>query len=161
MPLRIAAKVDAVDREYFAAQIEPLLTRPGITFVGEIGGSRKHEFLRNAGALLFPIDWREPFGLVMIEAMACGTPVVAWRGGSVEEVITEGVSGFVVDTIDDAVAAARRAFSLDRHACRAAFEARFTAERMARDYIALYADLIGRRGERGERRAATQGSHVD
>ena len=142
MPLRIAAKVDDIDREYFEHQIEPLLGADHIDFIGEIGPDEKGEFLGRARALLFPIDWSEPFGLVMIEAMACGTPVIAYRSGSVPEVITDGVSGFIVDDIDGAVAAVRRLDEIDRAACRAAFEERFTVERMARDYLAAYERLI-------------------
>lgn len=136
--LRIAAKVDEVDRAYFETVIAPLLDGPFVEFVGEIGEADKSAFLGEALALLFPIDWPEPFGLVMIEAMACGTPVLALPGGSVREVIEPGVTGLVVDDVDGAVAALERVARLDRAACRAAFEARFTAERMARDYLALY-----------------------
>jgi len=142
MPLRIAAKVDDIDREYFEQEIEPLLGADHIEFIGEIGPDEKGEFLGRARALLFPIDWSEPFGLVMIEAMACGTPVIAYRSGSVPEVITDGVSGFIVDDIEGAVAAVRRLDEIDRAACRAAFEERFTVERMARDYLAAYERLI-------------------
>jgi len=138
MPLRIAAKVDDMDREYFETEIEPLLGADHVDFVGEIGPAEKNEFLGRARALLFPIDWSEPFGLVMIEAMACGTPVIAYRSGSVPEVITEGVSGFIVEDIDGAVEAVRRLDELDRGAVRAAFEARFTVDRMARDYLPVY-----------------------
>ncbi|HLT25408.1 MAG TPA: glycosyltransferase family 4 protein [Zeimonas sp.] len=141
LPLRIAAKVDRADREYFENVIEPLLEQPGIEYLGEIGDEQKSEFLGNARALLFPIDWPEPFGLVMIEAMACGTPVVAWRNGSVPEVVDEGVTGFIVQSRDEAVAAVRRAGSLDRARCREVFEERFTAQRMARDYLRLYERL--------------------
>jgi glycosyltransferase involved in cell wall biosynthesis len=143
MPLRIAAKVDDVDREYFEREIEPLLAGAHVEFVGEIGPDEKADFLGRARALLFPIDWAEPFGLVMIEAMACGTPVIAYRSGSVPEVITDGVSGFIVDDIDGAVAAVERLDEIDRAGCRAAFEDRFTVERMARDYLQVYERLIG------------------
>ena len=141
MPLRIAAKVDPVDRKYFAEEIEPLLDHPLIEFTGEIPDSRKSEFLGNARALLFPIDWPEPFGLVMIEALACGTPVVAFRGGSVVEILEDGVNGFVVDSIEQAVEATRRVRTLDRRTCRLTFERRFTAARMAADYLAVYRRL--------------------
>jgi len=141
IPLRIAAKVDPADRAYFVSQIEPLLDHPLIKFVGEIGDDEKADFLGNARALLFPIDWPEPFGLVMIEAMACGTPVVAWRYGSVPEVIDEGVTGFVVDNEDDAVAAVEAAAGLDRDAVRAAFDRRFSSITMARAYVDLYQSL--------------------
>lgn len=136
--LRIAAKVDDVDRAYFESVIAPLLDGPFVEFVGEIGEADKSAFLGEALALLFPIDWPEPFGLVMIEAMACGTPVIAFPGGSVREVIEPGVTGFVVDGVPGAVVAIEHAARLERAACRAAFEARFSAERMARDYLALY-----------------------
>jgi glycosyltransferase involved in cell wall biosynthesis len=145
MRLKIAAKVDAADRKYFHESIEPLLTQPHVEFVGEIGDREKCDFLGNARALLFPIDWPEPFGLVMIEAMSCGTPCVAWRAGSVPEVINEGINGFIVETIDDAVAAVHRARSLDRHMVRAAFQQRFSAERMTRDYVRIYEHLAARR----------------
>ena len=143
MPIKLAAKVDAVDEEYFAAEIEPLLGSSHAEFVGEIGGDEKTELLSHARALLFPIDWAEPFGLVMIEAMACGTPVIAYRSGSVPEVIEDGVTGFIVDDIDGAVEAVGRLGELDRATVRASFEERFTAERMARDYLRLYEGLIG------------------
>jgi glycosyltransferase involved in cell wall biosynthesis len=142
MPLKIAAKVDKMDKDYFEQQIKPLLDHPLVDFVGEINEQQKDSFLGNAAALLFPIDWPEPFGLVMIEAMACGTPVVAFRHGSVPEVIQPGVSGFIVDDIDAAVTATEKALSLSRRACRDDFEARFTAERMAHDYVAAYEALI-------------------
>jgi glycosyltransferase involved in cell wall biosynthesis len=140
--LKIAAKVDRVDEAYFEARIRPLLDHPLIEFVGEIGEEKKGEFLGNAAALLLPIDWPEPFGLVMIEAMACGTPVVAFARGSVPEVIDEGVSGFVVDDVDGAVEAVRKLGILDRKAVRRRFEERFTVERMARDYVGVYRSLL-------------------
>jgi glycosyltransferase involved in cell wall biosynthesis len=142
VPLKIAAKVDRNDLEYFKQDIEPMLEHPLIEFVGEIGEQQKEEFLGHARALLFPIDWPEPFGLVMIEAMACGTPSIAFRCGSVPEVIEDEVTGFVVDDIDAAVAAATRIGELDRRACRAAFERRFSAKRMASDYVRLYSSLV-------------------
>ena len=142
MPLRIAAKVDAADAAYFRDEIEPLLDDPLIEFLGEIGGEAKSGFLGGAKALLFPIDWPEPFGLVMIEAMACGTPVVAYRCGSVPEVIEQGLTGFIVETEDQAVAAVRRIAEIDRRAVRARFELRFSANAMARRYLALYDELI-------------------
>ncbi|WBQ19268.1 glycosyltransferase family 4 protein [Sphingobium yanoikuyae] len=144
--LRIAAKVDNVDRAYWETEIAPLIDRyPNIHFVGEINEQQKAEFLGNASALLFPIDWPEPFGLVMIEAMACGTPVIAFRCGSVPEVIEHGRSGFIVDTEDEAVAAIEQLSHLDRGRVRSAFDARFTAARMAADYTALYHGLPGAR----------------
>jgi glycosyltransferase involved in cell wall biosynthesis len=147
MPLKIAAKVDRVDKAYWEAKIRPMVERsPNVEFIGEIGEPDKADFLGNATALLFPIDWPEPFGLVMIEAMACGTPVIAYRRGSVPEVIEEDVSGFVVDSIDEAVGAVRRAADLNRAKVRAEFERRFTAERMAHDYVAIYEHLLAARG---------------
>ena len=145
MPLKIAAKVDHVDRQYFEQTIAPLLTLPGIEYVGEVGEREKDELLGNAYALVFPIDWPEPFGLVMIEAMACGTPVIAYRQGSVREVIEDGVTGFIVDGLDDAVRAAERVRDLDRRRCRQVFEERFAVARMARDYLALYERLVDNR----------------
>jgi len=142
MKLKIAAKVDPVDQAYFEQQIEPSLSLPHVEFIGEIDESRKGAFLGNAAGLLFPIAWREPFGLAMIEAMACGTPVIAMRRGSVPEVIEEGVTGFIVDTEEEAIAAVRRLPELDRNQVRRRFEARFTARRMAKDYLRLYERLI-------------------
>ncbi|HEX6143306.1 MAG TPA: glycosyltransferase family 4 protein [Geminicoccaceae bacterium] len=139
--LKIAAKVDAADRAYFAEVIEPLLREPGVEFVGEIGDRDKTAFLGNAAAVLFPIDWPEPFGLVMIEAMACGTPVIAWRCGAVPEVVDDGVSGFIVASEDEAVSAVERASGLDRAEIRRTFERRFTSTVMARNYLALYWSL--------------------
>jgi glycosyltransferase involved in cell wall biosynthesis len=136
--LKIAAKVDAADRVYFHEVIEPLLQDPLIEFIGEIGDAEKSAFLGNARALLFPIDWPEPFGLVMIEAMACGTPVIAWRCGSVPEVIDDGVSGFIVDSEAEALAAVARLDRLDRRVVRHQFENRFSADVMARNYLQLY-----------------------
>jgi glycosyltransferase involved in cell wall biosynthesis len=144
--LRIAAKVDPADREYFEREIRHLLDNPLVEFIGEINDAQKNEFLGGATALLFPIDWPEPFGLVMIEALACGVPVVAFRGGSVPEVIDDGVTGFIVDTLDEAIAATRDVHRLDRRRCRAVFERRFNVTRMAADYLQLYARLIDRRG---------------
>jgi glycosyltransferase involved in cell wall biosynthesis len=146
VPLRIAAKVDPADKAYFREKIEPLLNHPLVEFIGEIGEREKQDFLGKAKALLFPIDWPEPFGLVMIEAMACGTPVVAWRNGSVPEVIEPGLTGFVVDSLEEAIEAAGDAGSLDRRLCRQRFEQRFTAERMARDYVAVYERVLARAG---------------
>lgn len=139
--LKIAAKVDKADENYFNESIRPLIKGPGIEYVGEINDSEKQAFLGGASALLFPIDWPEPFGLVQIEAMACGTPVVAWRRGSVPEVIDEGVTGFMVEDMDEAVAAVHKARSLSREAVRERFEQRFTSERMARDYVRVYHSL--------------------
>jgi glycosyltransferase involved in cell wall biosynthesis len=143
--LRVAAKVDPVDRDYFDHQIRPLLDNPLVEFIGEIGDEQKGEFLGRAEALLFPIDWPEPFGLVMIEALACGVPVIAFRGGSVPEVLEDGVTGFVVGTLEEAIEAARRIGEIDRHACRAAFELRFSAGRMAADHVRMYGQLVAGR----------------
>ena len=142
IPLRIAAKVDPADRSYFEAEIRPLLDHPLIEFIGEVNETEKSELLRGAMAVLFPIDWPEPFGLVMIEAMACGTPTIAFRAGSVPEVIDEGVSGFIVASVDEAVDAVGRLHLIDRASCRARFEKRFAADRMADDYVRLYERLI-------------------
>src|SRR5207244_792249 len=130
MPLRLAAKIDRADEEHFNSVVRPLLDRPGVAFIGEIDESQKAEFLGNAAALLFPIQWPEPFGLVMIEAMACGTPVIAFSYGSVPEVLDEGVSGLIVADEEGAAQAVPRALSLDRRRCREQFEARFTDARM-------------------------------
>jgi glycosyltransferase involved in cell wall biosynthesis len=141
LPLRIAAKIDRVDQRYFEEQIEPLLAHPLVEFVGEVGEADKATFLGDALGLLFPVDWPEPFGLVMIEALACGTPVIAFSRGSVPEVIDDGRTGFVVHTIGGAVAAVDRLNALSRDECRATFERRFTAARMAREYEDLYGSL--------------------
>ncbi|HET9470047.1 MAG TPA: glycosyltransferase, partial [Usitatibacter sp.] len=141
LPLRIAAKVEKSDLPYFESVVKPMLREPGVEFIGEIGERDKARFLGDAAALLFPIDWPEPFGLVMIEAMACGTPVIAYPCGSVPEIVEPGTTGFVVETEDEAVASVARLAGLDRAACRRAFEDRFTAARMARDYVALYREV--------------------
>jgi glycosyltransferase involved in cell wall biosynthesis len=139
--LKIAAKVDRVDNEYFERSIRPLLSGNDVEFIGEIGESEKNAFLGNAYALLFPIDWPEPFGLVMIEALACGTPVVAWNCGSVPEIIRHGETGFICQSIDEAVEAVKRVSSLSRKCCRQEFEARFRAAHMAGNYVHLYQHL--------------------
>jgi glycosyltransferase involved in cell wall biosynthesis len=144
MPLRIAAKVDPVDAAYFEQVIEPLLRDPLVEYVGEMGDADKGEFLGNAHALLFPIDWPEPFGLVMIEAMACGTPVVAYRRGSVCEVMEDGHTGFIVESLVQAVHATRRIREISRERCREVFEQRFTATRMANDYLEAYGHVLHR-----------------
>ena len=141
VPLRIAAKIDPVDEEYHAVSIEELMGHPLVEFIGEIDDAGKQEFLGSAAALIFPIDWPEPFGLVMIEAMACGTPVIAFDRGSVPEVIDDGVSGVIVESTEEAVAAVERALQLPRASVRARFEKRFTADRMADRYVALYEQL--------------------
>ncbi len=156
IPLKIAAKVDRADRDYYAEVVRPLLRRAGrhVEFLGEVGGRDKDEFLGSARALLFPIDWPEPFGLVMIEALACGTPVLAFRRGSVPEVIDNGVSGFVVQTVDEAVRAVGRLDRLSRAECRRVFEERFSAARMARDYLKVYRRVLERADGRAARRPA-------
>jgi glycosyltransferase involved in cell wall biosynthesis len=141
LPVKIAAKIDPSDAAYFKSEIAPLMDHPLVEFIGEIDDSEKSAFLGNARALLFPIDWPEPFGLVMIESLACGTPVVAFRGGSVAEVIQHGVTGFVVDDLDHAIDAASRTLTLDRRACRDAFTRRFSAARMTAAYVRLYRQL--------------------
>jgi glycosyltransferase involved in cell wall biosynthesis len=143
-PLRIGAKVDRADQVYFDARIKPLLDHPLVEFLGEIGEDEKQDLIGNARALLFPIDWPEPFGIVMIEAMACGTPVIAFRHGSVPEVIDPGCTGFIVDSIDEAIEAAGRIDTIDRRACRQRFEERFTAPRMAGNYLRVYGRLMDR-----------------
>ncbi|TMH05057.1 MAG: glycosyltransferase family 4 protein [Betaproteobacteria bacterium] len=139
--LKIAAKVDAADATYFRDSIKPMLVGPSTDFVGEIGDAEKNELLGGASALLFPIDWPEPFGLVMIEAMACGTPVIAWDRGSVSEIVDHGVTGFVVRSEEEAVAALRRADDLDRRTVRKTFERRFSAGVMAQNYLDSYSRL--------------------
>jgi glycosyltransferase involved in cell wall biosynthesis len=141
--LRIAAKVDKVDQDYFDREIKPHLNHRGVVFLGEIGEDRKEHFLGKALALLFPIDWPEPFGLVMIESFACGTPVIAYPQGSVPEVIDDGVTGFICVDIDQAVAAVKRAANFDRLSCRKRFEERFSSSRMAQDYLSIYRRLAG------------------
>jgi glycosyltransferase involved in cell wall biosynthesis len=141
VPLKIAAKVDAADRQYFRTRIEPLFAQRHVEFVGEISEAQKAEFLGRALALLFPIDWPEPFGLVLIEAMSCGTPCIAWRAGSVPEVVDHDVTGWIVDSVADAVEAVRHVGMLDRAAVRQRFEQRFSVERMAQDYLRIYRKL--------------------
>lgn len=142
-PLRIAAKVDNADREYFDAVIEPLLDHPLVTFVGEIDDSAKNDFIGNARAFLMPVDWPEPFGLVLIEALACGTPVIAYGHGAIPELLDDGVTGFVVHDQAQAIEAARKIDRIDRRRCREVFERRFAAPTMARQYVELYRELIG------------------
>ena len=147
VPLQIAAKVDPPDQEYFDREIAPLLHNPLIEFIGEIGEADKGAFLGDAVALLFPIDWPEPFGLVLIEALANGTPVIAFGHGSVPEIIDDGITGFVVADVDEAVAAVEAARRLDRDRIRRQFERRFSVERMTQDYLAIYQGIL--RGESG------------
>jgi glycosyltransferase involved in cell wall biosynthesis len=142
MPIKIAAKIDVIDKEYFESNIRKLFDHPLVEYVGEIGERDKADFLGNAHALLFPIDWPEPFGLVMIEALACGTPVIAYRLESVPEIIDEGTTGFMVNSLDEAVQAAKRLRSIDRLTCRRVFEERFSARRMALDYVEIYKQVL-------------------
>ena len=148
LPLKIAAKVDRVDEPYFRTEIAPLLVQPGVEFIGEINERQKADFLGDARALLFPIAWPEPFGLVMIEAMACGTPVLAFRNGSAPEVVDDGVTGYVVDSVDEAICKIGSLLALDRGRVRRRFEERFTAARMARDYVAIYRQLLSAKQDR-------------
>lgn len=146
MSLKIAAKISKDDQPYYEQVIQPLIeASPNVEFLGEIGEKDKNEFLGNAYALVFPIDWPEPFGIVMIEAMACGTPIIAFPGGSVAEVMEQGASGYVVTSIDEAVRAVERVASLDRRLCRGVFEKRFTAEHMTQNYMRIYRRLIAAR----------------
>ncbi|MBU6480719.1 MAG: glycosyltransferase family 4 protein [Nitrospirae bacterium] len=138
LPLRIAAKVDPADQQYYRSEIEPLLDHPLVEFIGEISDAEKDDFIGNALALVCPYDWPEPFGLVLIEALACGTPVLAYRRGSIPEIIGDGITGFVCESLAEMAEAVERLPLIDRRRCRSAFEERFTADRMARDYVALY-----------------------
>lgn len=142
IPLKIAAKVDPVDRDYFKRVLKPLLDDPLVEYIGEVNDKQKQELIGSAYALIHPIEFPEPFGIVMIESMACGTPVVAFKTGSIPEVIDEGVTGFVVEDIPSAVQALSKVRSLDRIRCRQVFEARFAAERMTKDYLAIYRQLL-------------------
>lgn len=155
IPLKIAAKIYNEDRSYFEHDIQPLLERSAsfVQFVGEVGGKAKDEFLGKAKALLFPVDWPEPFGLVMIEAMACGTPVIAWKNGSVPEVIRHGINGFVVASVDEAVRCLSHLSSIQRITCRQIFEAAFTVERMTADYLKVYEKVIRTMSQQRERNA--------
>jgi glycosyltransferase involved in cell wall biosynthesis len=143
IPLKVAAKIDNADREYYETHIKHLMDDPMVDFVGEIGDADKGAFLGNALALLFPIDWPEPFGLVMIEAMACGTPVIAYCNGSVPEIISPWKNGFIVTSEDEAVEAVNQAHKISRKGCRQIFEQKFTATQMAKNYLAVYEQLIG------------------
>jgi len=148
LPIKIAAKVDKVDVAYYEAVIKPLMALPHVEYIGEISDAEKTEFLGNAHALLFPIDWQEPFGLVMIEAMACGTPVIAFNRGSVPEVVENGVTGFIVEGVDEAVAAVQSLHQLSRGTVRSEFERRFSARVMAQNYVALYETLLQQKHRR-------------
>jgi glycosyltransferase involved in cell wall biosynthesis len=144
VPLKIAAKIYPEERAYFDTTLAPLMAAAGslVEFVGEIDDRGRDDLLGGAAALLFPIEWSEPFGLVMIEALACGTPVIAWRRGSVPEVLEDGVTGWIVDSVDEAVAAVERIDRLGRSSCRREFEERFDASRMAKDYLDVYRALV-------------------
>jgi glycosyltransferase involved in cell wall biosynthesis len=154
IPLKIAAKVDRVDDVYFRTQIEPLLDGTGVEFIGEINEQQKTQFLGEAQALLFPVDWPEPFGLSMIEAMACGTPVLAFRCGSVPEIVEDGLTGAIVGSMEEAIEALPRVIALDRKKVRQRFEQRFSATRMAKDYVSVYRSLLASSKSRGEKRDA-------
>jgi glycosyltransferase involved in cell wall biosynthesis len=162
VPLKIAAKVDRVDEAYFAQVIKPLLAGGGVEYLGEVSEDQKGPLLSGARALLFPIDWPEPFGMVLIEALSCGTPVISWNHGSVPELIDHGRTGFIVSTVAEAVDAVACVVNLDRWACRRTFEDRFTADRMARDYLAVYDTLLTRAAdyprEEGQRERSRRGS---
>lgn len=142
LPLRIAAKVDPADREYFRDAVEPLLSHPLVEFIGEITDDEKNEFLGNAYALIAPYDWPEPFGLALIEALACGTPVIAYRRGSIPEIIEDSVTGFVCDTLQDMIEAVKHIPLINRARCRSSFEQRFTVKRMVQDYLRIYDALV-------------------
>ena len=148
MPLKIAAKVDQVDQVYFDTTIQVLLDDPLIDYIGEIGEGEKSEFLGNAKALLFPIDWPEPFGLVMIEAMACGTPVVAYAQGSVPEIIKPGITGYLAKDAEEAIRLVKKIDKIDRKKCRAEFEHRFSVDRMAHDYVSAYKKVLSDKSRR-------------
>ena len=150
VPLRIAAKVDVADVPYFRQIIQPRLNDPGVEFIGEVNGRQKADLLGNAAVLLFPIDWPEPFGLAMIEAMSYGTPVVAWHHGAVPEVVDDGETGFIVSSVEEAIQAVPRAAALDRRRVQKRFAERFTAERMTLDYVALYQRLLARHKVRAD-----------
>lgn len=161
MRLKIAAKVDRVDAAYFRDSIEPLLKQPGIEFIGEINDREKERFLGEASALLFPIDWPEPFGLVMIEAMACGTPVLAFDKGSVGEIVEPGVTGMLANTVEEAAGKLASLLALDRRGIRKRFEERFSAERMALDYLTLYREIAARSNDRMAMAAENFGPPMD
>jgi glycosyltransferase involved in cell wall biosynthesis len=162
IPLKIAAKIDRVDEAYYREQIAPMLAGPGVEFIGEIHERQKAEFLGNAMGFLFPIDWPEPFGLTMIEAMACGTPVLAFDHGSVPEVVEDGITGIIVETEGQAIEALPRTIALDRKRVRQRFEQRFSGARMAEDYVAVYRSILdsslsGKMQERDETRQLLDG----
>lgn len=142
IPIKLAAKIDKTEKDYFEAKIKPLLNSELVEYIGEIGEKDKNEFFANALGLMFLIDWPEPFGLVMIEAMACGTPVVAWKQGSVPEIIDHGITGFIVDSMEEALSAVNQLQGFDKRRVRQVFEDRFSAKRMAKDYVELYEEMI-------------------
>lgn len=148
MPLRVAAKVDPTNEEYYQREIKPLLGDPHVEWIGEICDAQKSEFLGNAAAVLFPIDWPEPFGLVMIESLACGTPVIAFRHGSVPEIVEDGVTGFAVDSVEAAAARVRRIPQLSRARCRESFAERFSVRRMCDEYLKIYARVAEEQADR-------------
>ena len=159
MPLRMAAKVDGANREYFQTQIAPLLEDPLVDYIGEITDAEKGDFLSNAAAVICPYDWPEPFGLVLIEALACGTPVLAYRRGSIPEIIDDGVTGFICDNVNEMVAALGRLPRIQRQHCRQAFESRFMVTRMAKDYLQLYEKIIDQQPTRFSARRALRTSN--
>ena len=161
IPLKIAAKVDRADEVYFREQIAPLLKGPGVQFIGEINEQEKTDFLGQALALMFLIDWPEPFGLTMIEAMACGTPVLALRHGSVEEVVEDGLTGRIIDNVEEATVTLPHVMALDRRAVRRRFEERFTATRMAKDYVRVYKSLLARAKSQAEPAHMTVAEYVN
>jgi glycosyltransferase involved in cell wall biosynthesis len=161
IPLKIAAKVDSADEDYFRDHVKPLLAGPGVEFIGEVSDKEKREFLGDASVLLFPICWPEPFGLVLIEAMACGTPVLAYDSGAAREVIDNGATGQVVRTLDDAIVALPWVMELDRRKVRARFEERFSARRMTNDYLRIYRMLLKRHPERSLRVGLDGGARVN
>jgi glycosyltransferase involved in cell wall biosynthesis len=154
IPLKIAAKVDKADQEYFETEIQQLLSSPLVEFVGEINEREKTSFLGNATALLFPINWSEPFGMVMIEAMSCGTPVIAFKRGSVPEILDDGVTGIIVNNTDEAVEAVKKINTMQRNLVRNVFEEKYTATRMAKDYLKIYESLA-------EHSSYKNGNHVN
>ena len=160
--LKIAAKIDAVDEEYWNTEIRPIVeAHSGIEYIGEVNEAEKATLLAGAAALLFPIDWPEPFGLVMIEAMSCGTPVIAWKNGSVPEVMDDGLSGRIVESIEEAIAAVDEVVAMDRSFVRARFLQRYTAERMAKDYVGIYERLIAEHSTEGAGFMLTDGGNYN
>ena len=158
LPLRIAAKVDPMDREYFQSEIKPLLSHRLVEYLGEITDVEKNDFLGHAAALVCPYDWPEPFGLVLIEALACGTPVLAYRRGSIPEIIEDNSTGFVCEGLNDMATAVHRISAIDRRRCRLAFEQRFSVERMAQDYLRVYELLLGKTHETRDAEATNAAS---